>query len=70
MQKSSLRPLFIYYTDLLKIYPNIKSVSGAHVKYKTIKKRLGKEDHQLIPVREFARWIGVDEDELIMVLFG
>jgi hypothetical protein len=65
MQISLPKPIFIYYTDLLKIYPNLTSLSGANARYRALKTKLGKEPHQLITVKEFAQYNGIEEELVI-----
>lgn len=62
-------PLFVYYYDLLKIYNNIRTLAGAHKRYKAIKEALGKKEHQYITLKEFADWNDVPETDVIRVLY-
>lgn len=61
-------PIFLYYTDLLKIYPHLTTTAGAHKKYTTLKKCLGKKDHQMITVKEFADWQDVPVEDIVQAL--
>lgn len=60
--------IFLYYTDLLKIFPHLTTKAGAHKKYNAIKECLGKKDHQLITVKEFADWQDVPLQDVVQVV--
>ncbi|RYE02257.1 MAG: hypothetical protein EOP50_00490 [Sphingobacteriales bacterium] len=63
--------LFISYLDILKLYSRqITSASGAHYRYKRIKKALEKEQHQSLTVNDLARYEGVPVEHIVQALLA
>lgn len=58
-------PLFVYPTDLRKIYSHYTSNSGVYKRYNALRKFLNKRPDQRITVKELADWEDIPEAEII-----
>lgn len=58
-------PLFITPKDLMKVFNHIKTYHGAWLHIRSIKKNIGKQAHQVLTMREFAEWHGIDTQIVI-----
>ncbi|MDP1763064.1 MAG: hypothetical protein Q8L07_04185 [Sediminibacterium sp.] len=59
-------PLFIYPTELGKIYTHLTTRAGMYYRYNILRKLLNKRKNQLITVAELADWEDVPVEDIIL----
>lgn len=64
MAVTALEPLFIYASHLRLIYSHLQHSpdSSVYTKYRRLKQRIGKQQHQHITVEEFSEYVGLDKE--------